>query len=292
MAFLREGAVKDLMMRAPELQDLLDWSAENVLYVDENPSPKIKAYANEHGMTVSELESFVNIQLTSLGTDQSDEALDTKDVLMDLLFNIEEGRTHGEINETKDKEKSFYPRLELNERYSLKKVVDVKLQPIADDLGADLIKGEKKVEKSPHGSVYTNQYYMIGDVKILLKDAKVPGMGADDVELWVLDQKDPTKGIRFSGMNGYSGLLDLISGQMGATGGTPAEPEPEPYTMSKLEALLLDLKSAGGDEGPVGDDEAFDLADGILADEPGLEKFLRMKLRIRDPLGWLANKID
>ena len=119
MAFLREGAVKDLMMRGPELEDLLDWSAENVLYADENPSPKILDYAREHGMTVSEFEAFINIKLAALGEDSSDEGLDTKEVLHDLLYNIEEGRTHGEINEDLEFNRDQTPYKKIRDEYQV-----------------------------------------------------------------------------------------------------------------------------------------------------------------------------
>ncbi len=105
MAFLREGAVKDLIERGPSFDDLLDWSAENILYADENPSAKIVNYAHDHEMTVPEFETFINIQLAALVDKDDNMVLDAKDILQDLLLNIEEGRQHKEINE------SHYPRL-------------------------------------------------------------------------------------------------------------------------------------------------------------------------------------
>ena len=55
-----------------------------------------------------------------------------------------------------------------------------------------------------------------------------------------------------------------------------------------IEKLVKDLVS----DGRHGDDEAFDIADGILYDEEGLEAGIRKHYGIRDPQGWLANKIS
>jgi len=99
MPFLREGAVKDLILRGPKLRKLIDWAEENVFGSEEDSAQKIINYARQHGMTVSELETFTNIQLTSLGQGKSDE----KDILQNLLASIEEAREYGKINEHQNK---------------------------------------------------------------------------------------------------------------------------------------------------------------------------------------------
>ena len=55
----------------------------------------------------------------------------------------------------------------------------------------------------------------------------------------------------------------------------------EVYTQAPAKMIAFD-----------GDDEAFDIADGILYDEEGLEAGIRKHYGIRDPQGWLANKIS
>jgi len=65
------------------------------------------------------------------------------------------------------------------------------------------------------------------------------------------------------------------------------------YTKGKLNKLLRDLKADknSGEEMGFNDDQAFDIADGILFDEDGLEEYIRTDMGIQDPQGWLANKI-
>ena len=64
----------------------------------------------------------------------------------------------------------------------------------------------------------------------------------------------------------------------------------EAKVMSKkrIEKLIKDLVS----DGRHGDDEAFDIADGILYDEEGLEFGIMKHYGVKDPQGWLANKIS
>ena len=59
--------------------------------------------------------------------------------------------------------------------------------------------------------------------------------------------------------------------------------------MSKKEIndLVNELKS----DGNIQDDEAFDIADGILFDEEGLEEGIKKHFNVVDVQGWLANQI-
>ena len=59
--------------------------------------------------------------------------------------------------------------------------------------------------------------------------------------------------------------------------------------MSKKQIVELvnDLTS----DGRHGDDAAFDIAEGILFDEVGLEAGIKKHFGVRDAQGWLANKI-
>ena len=58
------------------------------------------------------------------------------------------------------------------------------------------------------------------------------------------------------------------------------------YTETKLQQIL---NSLGGEQ--VDDDVAYDIADGILYDNPGLREYITKVKRVADPLGWLANRI-
>ena len=93
MAFLREGSVKDLMTRGPNKDTLVQWASQNVLTSRENPGERIREYAHQFGLTVSELESLTNI---FLGMEQNPS---DSDVLLDLISSIKEAREFGDIRE-------------------------------------------------------------------------------------------------------------------------------------------------------------------------------------------------
>lgn len=64
----------------------------------------------------------------------------------------------------------------------------------------------------------------------------------------------------------------------------------EEKVMSKkdIQKLVKGLSGANS----VGDDEAFDIADGLLFDEEGLEAGIKKHFKASDAQGWLANQIS
>jgi len=57
------------------------------------------------------------------------------------------------------------------------------------------------------------------------------------------------------------------------------------YTEKKLKDLLKDLRVSN-----IPDDEAFDIADGIVFEEEGLKEFLLTK-GVSDPVGYIADRL-
>jgi hypothetical protein len=57
------------------------------------------------------------------------------------------------------------------------------------------------------------------------------------------------------------------------------------YTKATVDKLIKDLRGAGDD------DEAFNAAECALAENAGLEDFMRKQLGIKDPVGYIATRI-
>ena len=57
------------------------------------------------------------------------------------------------------------------------------------------------------------------------------------------------------------------------------------YTEMKLKELLKDLRVSN-----IPDNEAFDIADGIVFEEEGLKEYLESK-GISDPVGYIADRL-
>ena len=59
-------------------------------------------------------------------------------------------------------------------------------------------------------------------------------------------------------------------------------------TKESIDKLVKELVSDGRHP----DDQAYDIAQGILFDEEGLEAGIRKYFRVSDPTGWLADRIS
>ena len=131
-------------------------ASQNVLTSRENPGERIREYAHQFGLTVSELESLTNI---FLGMEQSPS---DSDVLLDLLSSIKEAREFGDIredlhfdneyiNKTKNmKESILMPRLlkedhhkECSDEASM---VKIQLKSIIDEAG-EILQGLDSCEQ-------------------------------------------------------------------------------------------------------------------------------------------------
>jgi hypothetical protein len=77
-----------------------------------------------------------------------------------------------------------------------------------------------------------------------------------------------------------------INKGVGVSKGTLNISEGTVWNDRKVQEFLKDFEGAE----QFGDDEAFDIADGVLYDEPELVAYLATK-GITDAVGWLANKI-
>jgi hypothetical protein len=63
------------------------------------------------------------------------------------------------------------------------------------------------------------------------------------------------------------------------------------WNRQKIEKLIKDLRADKQFRGSVSDAEAFEVAQGILDDEPGLEKAVKQIYKVKDVAGWLANYV-
>lgn len=178
----------------------------------------------------------------------------------------------------------------LNEgRVSLKGFEDRILEPLSKSLGIKVRKGETKKSTQGYSTTVTSRFYEFGNLNVMTRDIKVPGMGADNVEAWIIDQDDSTKGQRFhSGWGDYEDFIKAIKEKV--SNNAPDKPvRQRQWTRNEVDQLLKTLNSDLEHEN-MSDVEAFDIAGGILRDEDGLENWIKDQ-GIKDPLGWLADRI-
>jgi len=108
MGFLGEGAVKDLLMRGPDLDELVWWANEYVLAGLRKPYAEIKRYGEEFDMTPEQFKSFCNIQL-NMG--QPDEV---KDVLREIVHHIDVEKMEKKLKENVNFERGRDPKEQMD----------------------------------------------------------------------------------------------------------------------------------------------------------------------------------
>lgn len=171
--------------------------------------------------------------------------------------------------------------------YSIKKVEESILKPISEELGLNFYKGRQEKQEN-YAKKIVSQFYTMGNLQILVRTIKVVGMGADDAEIFILDKKEPSKGIRFFGMNGYNGLKEAIKQESNISDTNVSSSSTNNWTTEKINQLIKDLRVDAPREDA---DALFDIVEGLFSSEEGLEEFIKNKMNIKDPIGWFVDQL-
>jgi len=149
-----------------------------------------------------------------------------------------------------------------------------------------------KIERKPYGygATRTTAKLKIGSNIILMKVDKVPGMGnnANDLEVYMIDPQDESKGIKISNWCYLSDIPKFLDKWFESS-----QVSSDIKTMSKeeVEKLKSDLKKARIENNEeISDDQAFDIAENIINENPGLKEYLT-SIGIKDIQGYIANWI-
>ena len=335
MAFLKEGAVKDLVTRGPKLEDMVAWAEDFVIHDDVVPTPSIPDYARGHGLTVSQLETLANIHLGDAEDPHSEE------VLMKLIGELEAFEIN-ESNKTKDMKESIkMPRL-LKEDHHKEcsdevQMAKIQLKSIMADAG-EILQGLEQCEQldawvqsklavaDDHLSAIAK--YMKYEEEAPEKELPLipepspaemvpePPMGPDEepdmddlglfsqpeaddladegpaeIEVEVFAQPETKADVPPVEVEDELDVEDLEECGVGIMESEILMPRLRPVNESWNEAKLQDFLRSLRADGPIDDMEAFDIADGILFDEPELEAYVRDVKGIEDVQGWLADRI-
>lgn len=253
-----------------ELNELIDNAINNFIREEILPNDEEEAYFldNEKGSILIEIKDLLEYKNNMNG-------------FRGYKNNLEESF----IND------NDYLITELNEsvkRWSFRKFEDEILKPLADEMGVDLRLG--RIEKNDRmGKKSVSKFYGLGNISIMARDEKVVGMGVDDIEVWVLDNNDKSKGIRFrAGWGEYKDFKEHIRSEINVN--NKVETSVEPYNAIKLNKLIKDLKVPENKN--MSDAELYDIVEGVFLEEEGLEEFIRKHINVEDPLGWFVDQIS
>lgn len=177
-------------------------------------------------------------------------------------------------------------------RMSIKKFEDEILRPLAAKLGVQVYPG-KTDKKEDYAKKMVSKFFGVGNVTVMVRDYKVAGMRADDVDAWILDPKDKTTGTRYSaGWGSYKDFCEAVEKALSPDSPAGGIPKGKVWTKEKVNKLVKELRAGAAENGEVFDaGAAYDIADGVFASEKGLKEFITKELHIQDPMGWLADQI-
>lgn len=168
-------------------------------------------------------------------------------------------------------------------RFDTIPVVIKRVQDACAEIGVSCEVG--KTEKRPvgYGSMRTSCRIKVGPGTIFIKNDKVPGMSAGEPETFLLNFQDPNKGQMLFSLHD---LAEKIKTWLASAKEGPVT-EPAPQMMSKQEVTSLkqDIRQ---ERQHVSDDEAYDLAANIIAENPGLKEYLA-SINITDAQGHVAD---
>lgn len=177
-------------------------------------------------------------------------------------------------------------------RISTKRFVEEILQPLAKKLKVQVYPG-KTDKKETYAQKTVAKFFGIGNVTVMVRDIKVAGMSADDVEAWILNPDDKTKGTMYNaGWGNYDKFCKAVEEQINQDKPAGGISSGKTWTKEKVNRLVKDLRAGAQENGGVYDSgEAYDIADGVFASEKGLKDYITKEMRIQDPMGWLADQI-
>jgi hypothetical protein len=165
-----------------------------------------------------------------------------------------------------------------------------------------LTKEEEKKIDTGYGGYKKLHRFAIGGSIIIIIDEKVAGAPRfNELKVAVGDRGDTpwsyknARSVTTFGGADKNSLFNLLKEKVKPEGGehkaVPAEWSREKFDKF-MKGLRQGAKDSSRDTGPLGTDAAFDIADGALSSEEGLEAAIRKFVPgVKDIQGWLANQI-
>ncbi len=152
------------------------------------------------------------------------------------------------------------------------------------------ISSEKK--PGPYGASISNTFYQVGDKFALLRYETVTGAPRlNQLRFAIFDKPDlSTKPISVENYVEDFGYIQNMLEKLNLKGGSGSTTSAKTWTKKEIDTLVRDLVREKRYTN-FNDDEAFEMAQSILANESGLEDAIKNVYGVTDVVGWLADKI-
>lgn len=166
----------------------------------------------------------------------------------------------------------------------------VDLQSWANQKQVNFKKLDSNKRAGSYGSTLSDTFYQIGDKFALVRYETVAGAPRmNQLMFFVLDA--PNTSAKVLGGEKYVTDFSYVERVLDSVKDFKASRSLESWNKQKIQALLSDLSKGMRDGNKISDDEAFELAQSALADNPGLEDAIKKTYKVIDVVGWLANSI-
>lgn len=175
----------------------------------------------------------------------------------------------------------------LKESYGITKL-EADLINWAASKGLNFKKLTSQKKPGSYGSSVSDRMYQIGDKYVLTRYQTTPGAPRlNELKMWILDAPSPKATVLagFPFVQDFGNIRVNLEKIISAKG-----VEAPSWNRASIEKLLHDL-SVDKQYRNFNDAEAYETAKAILDDHPGLEAAVQNIYKIRDVVGWLADKM-
>jgi len=179
----------------------------------------------------------------------------------------------------------------LNEAYGSQKLGQ-DLQSWASENNVAFAKISAQKKPASYGGSISDTLYRVGIYHALVRYVTVPGAPRlNELKMWLLDGPEKNANVIASKafIEDFRYVKDILVKYVLPTSKMKTRSN-NTWDKAKIDRLIRDL-SADKQYRSFNDAEAFEVAQSILDDHPGLEDAVKSIYRIQDVQGWLANKI-
>jgi hypothetical protein len=162
------------------------------------------------------------------------------------------------------------------------------LENWANTKGVNFKKLTSQKKPGSYGATISDIMYQIGNKYALIRYQTVAGAPRlNELKMWILDAPDPKATV----LAGFPFIQDFGNIKVNLERIISSKGTESPsWNKASIEKLLRDL-TVDKQSRNFNDAEAYETAQSILDDKPGLEDAIKNNYRVTDVVGWLADKM-
>lgn len=159
----------------------------------------------------------------------------------------------------------------------------------ANSKGLNFKKLSSKKSPGNYGSSISNTFFQVGDKYVLVRYETVAGAPRmNQLRFFIVDKPDLSAKV-LAGVN-YVQDFGYVQSELEKAGLAGGKEATNLTAKSKLDKFIRDL-SKDKKYNKFTDAQAFDMAQSMIDDNEGLERAIQQAYKVKDAVGWLANRL-